>query len=89
MRPTWEGWCWTPKWRRMTWATLGWVQTLPRKPRLGVLGVKTSNNLGPAEPLADGPFAHHQGFGDALLGPAFLEQFSGAQAAPFRPVGYL
>jgi hypothetical protein len=28
---------------------------------------------GPAEPLADGPFGHPQGFGDALLGPAFLE----------------
>src|ERR687891_675150 len=25
MRPTWEGWYWTPKWRRMTWVTLGWV----------------------------------------------------------------
>ena len=28
---------------------------------------------GPAEPLADGPFAHPQSFGDALLRPAFLE----------------
>src|ERR671916_1929388 len=33
MRPTWEGWYWTLKWRRMTWATLGWVQTSPRKPK--------------------------------------------------------
>jgi hypothetical protein len=33
MRPTWEGWYWTLKWRRMTWATLGWVQTSPPKPK--------------------------------------------------------
>jgi hypothetical protein len=33
MRPTWEGWYLTRKWRRMTWATLGWVQTSPRKPK--------------------------------------------------------
>src|ERR671915_1052347 len=25
MRPTWEGWYWTQKWRWITWATLGWV----------------------------------------------------------------
>src|ERR671918_723855 len=35
MRPTWEGWYWTPKWRRIIWATLGWVQTSPRKPKAG------------------------------------------------------
>jgi hypothetical protein len=33
IRPTWEGWYWTPKWHRITWATLGWVQTSPRKPK--------------------------------------------------------
>ena len=33
MRPTWEGWYLTPKWRRMSSATLGWVQTSPRKPK--------------------------------------------------------
>src|SRR5918996_1738767 len=35
MRPIWEGWYLTPKWRRMTWATLGWVQRSPRKPKAG------------------------------------------------------
>src|ERR671918_758765 len=44
---------------------------------------------GPAEPLADGPFGHAQGFGDAVLGPAFLEQLPSPQAASFPPVGCL
>jgi hypothetical protein len=44
---------------------------------------------GPAEPLADGSFGHAQGFGDAVLGPTFLGQFPGPQAASFPPVGCL
>src|SRR5918992_3707892 len=44
MRPTWEGWYWTPKWRRMTWATLGWVHTSPRKPKAWGPWVKSSSN---------------------------------------------
>ena len=113
IRPTWQGWYWTPKWRRITWATLGWVQTSPRKPKACGPWAKSSSswshcwwvNLarrgfavaqglgsldpGPAEPLADGPFGHAQGFGDAVLGPAFLEQLPSPQAASFSPVGCL
>jgi hypothetical protein len=44
---------------------------------------------GPAEPLADGPLGHAQGFGDAVLGPAYLEQLPSPQAASFPPVGSL
>jgi hypothetical protein len=44
MRPTWEGWYWTPKWRRIIWATLGWVQPSPRKPRAWGPWVKSSSN---------------------------------------------
>src|ERR687895_794589 len=44
MRSTWEGWYWTPKWRRITWATLGWVQTSPRKPKAWVPCAKSSSS---------------------------------------------
>src|ERR687892_1857472 len=44
MRPTWEGWYWTPKWRRMTWVTLGWVHTSPRKPKAWGLWTSNSSN---------------------------------------------
>src|SRR5918999_6616119 len=47
MRPTWEGWYWTPKWRRIIWATLGWVQTSPRKPKAGGPWAKSSSNWSP------------------------------------------
>jgi hypothetical protein len=41
--------------------------------RLAVAQSLETSGHGPAEPLADGPFAHPQSFGDALLRPAFLE----------------
>jgi hypothetical protein len=41
--------------------------------RLAVAQSLETSGHGSAEPLADGPFAHPQSFGDALLGPAFLE----------------
>src|ERR687892_724374 len=47
MRPTWEGWYWTPKWRRMTWAILGWVQASPRKPKAWGPWAKSSSNWSP------------------------------------------
>jgi hypothetical protein len=44
----------------------------PAAGRLAVVQGLGAIGLGPAEPLADGSFGHAQGFGDALLGPAFL-----------------
>jgi hypothetical protein len=45
---------------------------------------------GPAEPLADGPFGHAQGFGDRpdSIG-TFLEQLPSTQQPPLPPVGRL
>src|ERR687892_394349 len=81
MRPPWEGWYWTPKWRRLTWAILGQKfqqlapllvgQLGPAAWGLAVAQGLGTIGLGPAEPLADGSFGHPQGFGDVLLGPAF------------------
>jgi hypothetical protein len=45
----------------------------PAAGRLAVAQSLGTIGLGPTEPLADSPFGHPQGFGDALLGPAFLE----------------
>src|ERR671918_976174 len=44
MRPTWEGWYLTPKWPRMTSATLGWVQRSPRKPKAGGPWARSSSS---------------------------------------------
>jgi hypothetical protein len=45
----------------------------PAAGRLAVAQSLGTIGLGPTEPLADGLFDHPQGFGDALLGSAFLE----------------
>jgi hypothetical protein len=58
----------------------------PAAGRLAVVQGLGTVGPGPAEPLADSPFGHAQGFGDALLGPAFLEQLPSAQTPPLPPV---
>src|ERR671918_2952692 len=53
MRLTWEGWYWTPKWRRMTWAALGWVQHRPGNPKIQLSGT-VAPEVGPPVPRTGG-----------------------------------
>ena len=40
----------------------------------------------PRDPLADGPFAGAQGFGNLALGPALLHEVPGLQSSAFLPI---
>jgi hypothetical protein len=52
-------------------------------------GFRAATFSGLFEPLADRALGHAQGIGDTLLGPAFLAQFPGAEAAVLLHIGCL